>query len=140
MGPDVQHLAVQINPLAVDLGHHHGNARVGDVLFQLLRDRVGQLFGRQAGGLHIVEQGKRDFAIGTHRQRSGKIGFPPHGYVERILGADDIFGSGWAGGSRGRCLVGSGRLARSAGTGLVEAEQGGLGRRILRQRDTADQH
>src|SRR5882724_2618394 len=75
---------------AVDLTDDDRHLRRGDVLRQPPGQIGLELLGREAGGLHVVEQRQRDHAVGPHWHRAAEPRVVPDGDIEDVLGTHRV--------------------------------------------------
>ncbi len=75
-GTRAKHFTDHKYALAIDLGDDHGDLRFGQEFPQLAGYIRGQLLGRHAGSLHVVDQRQRNFSVGPHRNDAGSCPAP----------------------------------------------------------------
>src|SRR4029079_8617842 len=66
----------------------------GDVLGKLLGQQFAQLRRRQASGMHVIDQGKRDHSIRTHGDFAAELVVLPNRDLQHVPGSD-LVARGW---------------------------------------------
>ena len=102
--------------------------RRADVLGEHDFDVARELRGRLADRDHVLDQRRRDLAVGTHRHRGRQLGIAPHEDLQRVAGADDVVGT-----HDRRCGSGNGR-SRGRSRDRSRLRRGAAGRQGLPRR------